>query len=441
MLDISLAGFSSPWSFRGYRQFGVWAEMRPWLGEGGICVIRVESAEVGDLLIPSVSRFVHGINGGDSRLDVRAIECGGQFGTPIQSLLRAFELDPVISPFEARDRIRAHLLDRSLLLVFTESAQVHPNDWEGFVNLLEHYRKSANPVCLCVIVIDGRGVVNSEPVCDFLTGRPSHQVLSDASSGIENAAVWPAYVHHRVAWESGGSLMYAISLAAKLEGLSSCDDEDLELRLQKHANARLESHLGLELLRELMGIRTAGEKVDHARHTTLRAELLACNLLWRPPSMNSLHIVPWASRAFLATSTCPDNQVWALRHLLVCAPLAGEILSLCLQFESQIQTKLHGRQDRSKVSDQTIENQRRFKDGSDDYVVYPSAFPAPPNREIDLWAFAALGETLTSSPSKAVSDIYWKTLRLRNAVAHGHYVAWHHLCMTRCLLGYFDTAT
>ncbi len=157
--------------------------------------------------------------------------------------------------------------------------------------------------------------------------------------------------------------------------------------------------------------------------------------------MNSLHVVPWAARALLAMPRLPKKQVWALRHHLVCTPLAGEILALCLQFESQIQTRLHGRQDRSNIKAETIENQNRFKSGSDDFVVYPRAFPASPTSEDDVWAFASLGENLKSCPPGAVPDLYWHTLRLRNAIAHGHYVGWHHVQKTLRMLRYFDTST
>jgi hypothetical protein len=157
--------------------------------------------------------------------------------------------------------------------------------------------------------------------------------------------------------------------------------------------------------------------------------------------MNSFHIVPWAARALLAIPGLPKDQVWTLRHHLVCAPIAGEILSLCLQFESQIQTKLYGRQDPSKVPDKAIENQDRFKSGDDDFVIYPSAFPASPTSNDDIWAFASLGESLCSCPAKAVPDLYWNTLRLRNAIAHGHYVGWHHVSKALKMLRYFDTST
>jgi len=441
LLEILVAGYPSHWTFRGSRTFSTWAEAKPWLREGGLCVIRTESSEISDLMIPSICRAVHGSNGGESRLDVRRVEVGGQASTPIRALLREFELDPAISPFEARDKIRTCLLDRSFLLIFVESAPVAPNDWEEIVSLLEYYRKSTNPVRLSAVVLDGRGIVSSEPVCDFLNGRPTHHVLSDVSSMIEESSLWPAYLHHRAAWEAGGCLSYALSLGSELVLGASCGDETVERTLQAHANMRFANHSGRQALCDLVGLGAGTVRLNQAQLSSLQAELFAMDLLWRPPSMNSLHVVPWAARALLALRGLPKKQVWTLRHHLVCAPLASEIMSLCLQFESQIQARLHGRQDRGKISDKTIENQDRFKSGSDDFVVYPSAFPALPTSEDDVWAFASLGENLKSCPPSLVPDLYWHTLRLRNAVAHGHYVGWHHVCKALRMLRFFDTST
>jgi hypothetical protein len=230
-----------------------------------------------------------------------------------------------------------------------------------------------------------------------------------------------------------------MSLGSELELGASCDDEAVERTLQTHANMCLTNHSGRQPLYDLVGLGAGTVRLDPARVRSLQAELFAMDLLWRPPSMNSLHVVPWAARALLASPGLPKKQVWALRHHLVCAPLAGEIMSLCLQFESQIQTKLHGRQDRSHISNKTIDSQNRFKSGFDDFVVYPSAFPALPTSEDDVWAFASLGENLKSCPSSAVPDLYWHTLWLRNAIAHGHYVGWHHVRMALRMLRYFDT--
>ncbi|QDQ84777.1 hypothetical protein [Paraburkholderia megapolitana] len=439
-LEVSLAGFSSPWSFRGSKPFCAWAEAKPWLHEGGVCVIRTENAEIGDLLLPSVARFIHGINGGERRLDVRRILCGDRFGTPIQALLHDFELDPEISPFEARPRIKSRLLDRSLLLVFIESASVNPCDWENLIDLLEYYRKATDPVRLCALVFDDRGVVNSAPVCDYLSGHTSHPVFADTSSISTVNALWPSYLHHRVAWEAGGSLDYALSLNKETEDSRVGDDEELERRIQTHAGERLASHPGREALYELVCVGKEVDRLEPARRQVLRAELFAKSLLWRPPSMNGFHVVPWASRALLALPSLAKNKVWALRHQLVCAPLAAEILSLCLKFESQIQSRLHGRQDPNKVSTKTVEAHQRFKDGNDYFVVYPNAFPIRPERVEDLWAFASLGENLKSCPAGAVSDLYWDALHLRNAIAHGHYVGWRHVEWAYRMLESFDTS-
>ena len=438
-LEISIAGFASNWAFRGSRTFNTWAEAKPWLQEGGLCVIRTESADVSDFVIPSVRRAVHGANSGEARLDVRRLEVGGEAGTPTQALLRDFELDPDLSPFQARDKIRACLLDRSFVLIFVEIAPVDINDWEAIVGLLEYYRKSTNPVCLSAVVIDSRGAVRSEPVCDFLNGRPTHHVLSEISSTMDEGLRWSAYLHHRAAWEAGGCLSYAIAVGSKLTHVGVGDDEAVEKALQANAIDHLAGDASRHLLFELVGLKDAVARLSQKRLRCLQADLLAMGLMWRTPSISSLHVVPWASRALLAVPGLPRKQVWALRHNLVCAPLASEILSLCLQFESQIQFALHGRQDRSKISDQTFANQDRFKLGCDDFVVYPRAFPALPNTKDDIWAFASLGENLRSCPSSKVPDLYWHTLRLRNAVAHGHYVGWSQVCSALRMLRYFDT--
>lgn len=248
-----------------------------------------------------------------------------------------------------------------------------------------------------------------------------------------------AYLHHRAAWEAGGCLSYATSVGSELTRGVTGDDEAVEVALQTHANERLVGHGGRQLLIELVGLGSGGARPGQNRLRVLQADLFALGLLWRPPSMSSLHIVPWAARALLAVPGLARKQVWALRHNLVCAPLAGEILSLCLQFESQIQSDLHGRQDRSRVSPQTLDNQLRFRQGRDDFVVYPSAFPASPDTADDIWAFASLGESLKSCPTSLVPDLYWQTLWLRNAIAHGHYVGWSHVRKALRMLRYFDT--
>lgn len=436
-LDMTLAGLTSPWSFRGSRTFANWAEDRPWAREGSLCVLRTEDAGVGDLMRPSIARFVHGINAGLSRLDIRDINCGGTLGTPVQAMIRDFELDPTIPAFEAFGRIEARLRDRQLLLVFQETTAVHPDDWLQLVLLLEHFRKSSKSTALVAIVIDHRGVVDVQPVCDFRNGVTSHSILSEASSVSGFEALWPAYVHHRVAWEAGGSVAYALSLDQRIATCAPGDDEEFERLLQEHAIERLQLHPGKGDLEELHTIIGGTVNLTSARQAALEARLFAQQLLWRPPAFNSLHVVPWACRSLLAHAALPRKYVWGMRHQLVCAPLAGEILSLCLKFESQILVRIHGRRGNRTVSSEALNSQDRFKRGEDSFVVYPRAFPARPTEPDDAWAFASLGENLNSSMS-GNRPMYDNTRLLRNAIAHGHYVNWRHVVWAHQLLGSFD---
>ncbi|MEK6668986.1 MAG: hypothetical protein AABZ19_09215 [Pseudomonadota bacterium] len=400
-------------------------------------MLRTEDAGVGGLMRPSISRFVHGINAGLSRLDIRHIDCGGELGTPVQAMIRDFELDPTIPAFEAFGRIKARLRDRQLLLVFQETSIVHPDDWLQLVLLLEHFRKSSKATSVAAIVIDHRGVVDVQPACDFRSGFVSHNILAEASSVSNVDSLWPAYVHHRVAWEAGGSIAYAMSLGDQIAACVPGDDEEFERRLQKHAMAWLQAHPGKADLEEFHGLIGAAAPLTSARHATLEARLFAQYLLWRPPSLNGLHVAPWASRVLLANADLPRKYVWGMRHQLVCAPLAGEILSLCLKFESQILVRLHGKRGAQNAPPEAFSSQGRFKRGEDRFVVYPAAFPARPAEPDDAWAFASLGENLNSSPS-GNRPMYDNTRRLRNAIAHGHYVNWCHVEWASKLLESFD---
>ena len=399
-------------------------------------MLRTENAEIGALMRPSIARFVHGVNAGLSRLDIRNIDCGGTLGTPVQAMIRDFELDPAISAFEALGRVEGRLRDRQLLLVFQATSAVQPDDWLQLVMLLEHFRKSGKSAALAAIVIDHRGVVDVQPVCDFRSGFASHHILAEASSVTNVEALWPAYVHHRVAWEAGGSIAYAMSLGQRVATCAPGDDEEFELRLQEHAVSHLQSHSGKADLEEQHSIIGTTATLTSARQATLEARLFAQHLLWRPPSLNGLHVVPWASRSLLAYATLPRKYVWGMRHQLVCAPLAGEILSLCLKFESQILVRLHGKR-LNQASPEALKNQSKFKRGEDKFVVYPAAFPARPAEPDDVWAFATLGENLNSSAA-GNRPMHNNTRHLRNAIAHGHYVNWRHVGWASHLLESFD---
>lgn len=439
LVDVTLAGYTSSWAFAGSKKFNAWADTKPWISDGGICVIRTAGSDYYDFLFSSIGRTVRGIQGDGGRFDVRRIECGGFLGTPFSALLSALGIAPNLGVFEARDPIRDYLQCRPTAFVFVELEPVDPADWEVLVNLIEHYRKASKSVCICAVVLDPRGVVHSEPMCDFTVGRTTHQVLAEAAD-VEEAALWPAYLHQRLCWEAGGNIGYALSLSRQISEARTGDDDQVEEWFQSHSAQSMSHQPAFDDLKELVALGPSLLQTNQQRADVLRCNLLLRQLLWRPPGMQSLRVVPWASRVLLVQQSVPDCQVWTLRHSLVCAPLATEILALCLQSESHIRAKLHGRGSIDSISSQTHESYERFKSGEDEFVVYPNKHPAPPHNSGDIWAFASLGETLRACPKSAVSDLYRSTVRLRNCIAHGHYVGWHQVKIALRQLRHFDTA-
>ena len=69
----------------------------------------------------------------------------------------------------------------------------------------------------------------------------------------------------------------------------------------------------------------------------------------------------------------------------------------------------------------------RFRRGESSAVVYPAGHPCPPTQAQDVWHFAGLGETMYACHRDSISESLWETVHLRNAMAHGHYVAWAHI--------------
>lgn len=418
-VDVALAGFTAGWEFPGSRAFEEWAGLRPWLLQGGLAVVRTRNPGVAGLLYPSISRCIRGAHGDERRLDIFHVEIGNAMLDPIGAMLAALEITPGLTAFEAREPLRMRLADRAVVLVLSEVVAVSPVAWERFVLLIEHYTKSAPAIELCVLVLDHRGVVAAEPSFDFSFGRSTHLVLSQAAE-LEESALWSPYLHHRACWEAAGDPMLAADIGERLAQAPHGDDVAAEAAL---ANFATEAG-AVAGLAELEWDIVVGTGRLSAERDAARRRLQDRGLLWQPPGLRRLELVPWASRAILQTNGVAESLVPALRHNLVCTPLATEVLAQCLSAEARIRMQLTGHQ-QGEPKTETYDNHARFCAGHDDFVVYPRNYPLPPSRPQDLWSFAPLGDTLKASG--AVPQRFWETVKLRNAVAHGHYVCWPHI--------------
>jgi len=438
LVDITFGGCTVPWSFFGAKAFGNWLDSRPWLKEGGSCVLRTGQQVFDDVLIPAIAKSVRGAHGDAGKLDLRRIDCGGDLGNPFQALLGVLEIDAGIGPFEAREPLANRLRHHSSVFIFSESrGAVDPQVWVQFMTLMEHYRKADPQLKICTVVLDSRGVVPGEPIFDYSSGRATHHVLDEAAES-EDSTLWPPYVHQRVCWEAGGSFEYADALNSELTGVLSGDDGELERVLNRVSTEKARQDVDMELVKNYLGKTPVTSVLPLQSSSIIQTKLLEQRALWRPPGMRSLKVAPWLSRFLLAEKAVEGPTIWSLRHNLVCAPLAAEILALCLTIESGIRTQLHGRTDRSKLKIATIQSHEKFRQGNDLHIEYPTAHPSPPKSEADVWAFASFGEMLLSCPVGAVSDSYWRTLRLRNGIAHGHYVGWPQVRLAAQQLRRFD---
>lgn len=433
-LDVNLAGCSLSWHFPGSATLQAWLDERPWEGGGGMCAVRIENDDfVVDQMIRAIRQAAHAAHEDDG-LTVQIARCGAKDGTPRQALMSHFGMAPDISVVEARSTIRNMLIDRSRLIVMVAQSPIGPDDWDEFIVLGDHYRQTSCPVPLTVIVLDPYANLICQPTCQFDVGYLSQLVLRNAPN--TSGALWSRYLHTRAWWDAGGSMRRAYELSSRLLNANVCDNDAVEAALQLYAIEQLKETNALVKIRAWLDTPRGQVASSH-----IEVELRGCGILWMPPGLNSYHLVPWAARALLAQPKPSSKDIWQLRPSLVCAPLAAELLALCLFVESRIRGSLVGRGNVAYVRSETTDLHKRFQNDHHDVCDhYPIHHPARPKRPEDIWAFTSLGEFLNCCPRGAISDLDRDVVGLRNHVAHGHYVTWHHCEKALHILQHWDTA-
>lgn len=171
----------------------------------------------------------------------------------------------------------------------------------------------------------------------------------------------------------------------------------------------------------------SNKAISAASRRELTRQLTNAGILWQPIGDVRLRPAPWAARAFLRGSEEIDVRRRIhplLKASLVCAPLAREIVSHCFDLESRVRSA-HGTLGIGRpVSDQCRNLWKRFQAEDPDSEVryYPKDCPAWPDNESEL---ASFGEFLNTIKPFYCEEHHFSLLKLRNALAHGHYVSWH----------------
>ena len=254
---------------------------------------------------------------GDERyLRIVQLVCSA-VNSPVKALFAGLEIDPNLSPFQARSILAEALMDRPTVVIFSESDAVPSTHWYEMSLLMEHFSKSMPALPLCVVAFDCRRAIVQEPSFDFSSGRCTHLLLAE-SQVLEEQLLWRAYLHHRACWEAAGNPERAQKLGQQLEVTTIGDDVGVENVLAQFA-ADASAQMNVEEVARLVPM--AFQRPDNARREAARTALQAVGALWRPPGMQRLEVTPLASRELLRRTHIPEELIPRLRHNLVCMPL------------------------------------------------------------------------------------------------------------------------
>jgi hypothetical protein len=422
LLHIELAGHAGYWRFPGTVGFAQWLADCPWFEQGGACVLHLPGRSDGRAFADAVERAVHGWDRGVSGARVELMDGGALRGDLRASVARHVGIPAEAATWQVREALARLLAERPTVIVVMPPAPDCAIDlWQEAAALRDEMSKTDFAPPLTWIVLDNAlARTDSRVAFDYTRGQPVFGVFDTARSA--PAALWSAYVHARLAWEAGGDPAVAEQLFAALQpALGLGADEALEQGLNAWSRNALDDIQKPERDALECCLRGSPERVDG---------LVDRGLLWRPPGSRAPLPTPWVARALLAAS--PDHpRAWLLRGVLVCVPLANELLARCQELEHQI--KSNSVADAATVRPPPEEVQRlwqRYRAGQDETTRYPPGHPAPPTGIADAWLFASLGQFLREPGSplgRRGTHSEHSLSRLRNTLAHGHYVCWSHV--------------
>lgn len=423
LLQLDLANHVGYWRFPGTVAFSRWLADCPWFTLGGVCALRLPGHSDGSAFSEAVERAVHGWDRGASGVYVNILNGSKVTSSLRKSLALQLGVHAEASTWQVRDALARLFAEKPTIIVVTPVVQDGRIDlWQEAAALRDEMSKTEfGPPLTWILMDNAIRRMDSRLAFDYTRGQPVFGVFDTPQRDV--SARWNAYLHARLAWESGGDPAVAEAMFASLQpALRIGADEALEVGL--NAWCRDAFLKATEQDRSALGDFLTGG----AHHV---AALASQGLLWRPPGSHSPQPTPWVARALLTVDD-KHPRAWLLRAALVCVPLVNELLARCQELEHQIKSSVvSGGQ---AVTDPPDEVQRlwlRYLSGEDETTFYPLGHPAPPTDRADAWWFASLGQFLSDSNSplgRRCNRSELSLSRLRNTLAHGHYLCWSHVC-------------
>jgi len=424
---VRLGNHSGDWTFAGSTALRQWLELCPWQDRGGFCSIRIPGPTSVAALQQLLRHSVFAADGGQSdRLRFRLIEAFPGDGTLRAAVADALDVSPELPRRELRRELADRLRHAPTVFAVLPRDQNHAGAfWQEARTFVDEMSKTSEQPAVTLIFLETPGLTSiSETVFDLSIGWPIEPLFQHTRE--TESRLWNSYVHNRLAWECAGNLERAPKWHPP--SLSPGNDEGLEEFLNLVADreaAELGETLHAQLLSHVSGL------LKKASERAFETELFDAGLLWRPPGTRTLRLIPWVARHLLEHDA-PAGMRWYLRGCLVCEPLASEILSACLDLEVRVRA-LIGSIVRPPLPVAPPVAERvhaAFRQGDAPGVYYPKAHPSPPSGDGDAWVFAPFGDFVRGLDywrSRDAGRRLERLARLRNALAHGHYVCWAHV--------------
>jgi hypothetical protein len=417
-LTITLAGHTADWRFRDSAALDAWLASAPWQNRSEVRMVRVSAAELAPVFMEALRRAVRGHDSGRSGVAVHALGFGELAGGLPAALAELLEVPAGLNRFEMMQQSARALAGRPGLILVPPALEPQLRLREEATEWLDRLRRSDPAVQVAMLLLDTPRQRLAGKVFDLSVGLPVDRLLG---GGMSAGTLWRGYLHYRLAWEGAGDLERANAAVARPLPVGA--DGEFEKMLNESARSAYEAVPGARRLavRQYLEERVRGSRPRNWL-AGRAADLEQDRLLWRPSGAGQPTAAPWLARALLLAQAVPVCD-FLLRDVLVCAPLAHELLGRCFDLEGQERAVLWARRTSQVPPDRALERWRAFREaGAMQAALYPAGCPARPE---DAWPFATFGEFLSvMAPDDPRRDAWYDLLNLRNHVAHGHYVGW-----------------
>jgi hypothetical protein len=413
-IRVQLAEQLLAWRFHGLDSLADYIASRPWLGKPAIEIVRVADEASAAAVLAAIEDecLLASRDGGAVRAHVVPAPAVVERG-PVAALAACLDLHGEMGDLEAATAVGTEAAVASRLFLFPPLPSDRPqlrSELEQFADLVTKVESLARFAVVCL----------DTPACPL--GGRCHDLIdglipapTDLLSATE-AAAWRIYLHHRIAWETGGRLADAVALEGQLTsgGLPVGADQALEDRLVKAATKRF----------ALLDAAIRSSIETGVRKSSAREDLtgsFSTDHFWSPTETAGLLPRPWVARALLAAE--PDRQhAELLRNCLVCVPLGQALLAACCVFETQVRGRIRLPSAPDSSAPCVGQWQTFTSAGSLERSLFPAAGPAVPTSP---WEFASFGEYLTNEIVRDRSSNWRHDMRVvRNHLAHGHHVGW-----------------